>query len=119
MAEKSEKSLILADELESVTEPGAAAIVLSAFIEWFAPRKDILLVMVTHLGEELMEVVKGKARIDGIEASGLDENLNLIVSRNPVLGKPAKSTPELIVEKLSRKEDKPFYEFLLKKFRAS
>lgn len=119
MAEKSEKSLILADELESVTEPGAAARVLSAFIEWFAPRKDILLVMVTHLGEELMEVVKGKARIDGIEASGLDENLNLIVSRNPILGKPAKSTPELIVEKLSRKEDKPFYEFLLKKFRAS
>ncbi len=116
IAEKEERSLILADELEAVTEPGAAAKVLGAFIEWFASREEILLAMVTHLGEELKEVVRGRARIDGIEASGLDENLNLIVSRNPVLGKLARSTPELIVEKLSRKEEKPFFVFLLKKF---
>jgi len=41
-------------------------------------------------------------RVDGIEASGLDADLNLVVSRSPKFGKIAKSTPELIVERLFR-----------------
>ncbi|RLF97643.1 endonuclease MutS2, partial [Thermococci archaeon] len=44
-------------------------------------------------------------RCDGIEASGLDENLNLIVDRQPVFYKIGKSTPELIVEKLYKKSE--------------
>ena len=42
------------------------------------------------------------ARIDGIEARGLDEDYNLIVDHSPVLGKLANSTPELIIEKLAK-----------------
>lgn len=116
MSRSKGRSLILADELEAVTEPGAAAKVLGAFIEWFSSREETLLALVTHLGEELSGEVKNLARVDGIEARGLDENLNLVVSRNPVLGKLARSTPELIVERLGRKNEDPFYRFLLAKF---
>ena len=41
-------------------------------------------------------------RIDGIEAKGLDENLDLIVDRTPKFGCLARSTPELIVERLAK-----------------
>jgi DNA mismatch repair protein MutS2 len=41
-------------------------------------------------------------RIDGIEARGLDENLELVVDRTPRFGTLARSTPELIVERLSK-----------------
>ncbi len=115
VAEEDAKCLILADELEAVTEPGAAARIISAFIEWFLDR-EVLMAVVTHLGEEVAQLLKGKVRVDGIEAKGLDENLNLIVDRNPVLGKIAKSTPELIVERLSRKSKKKFFRFLREKF---
>lgn len=118
IAGKEEVCLILADELEAATEPGAAARVLGAFIEWFSQREETLLALVTHLGDELRGEVGKIARVDGIEAKGLDENLNLIVSRNPVLGKLARSTPELIVERLSRREKKEFFEFLMEKFRG-
>jgi dsDNA-specific endonuclease/ATPase MutS2 len=40
--------------------------------------------------------------VDGIEATGLDSQLNLMVNRSPEFGKIAKSTPELIVERLYR-----------------
>ena len=41
-----------------------------------------------------------KARVDGIEAKGLDEELELIVDRVPRIGIPARSTPELILKRL-------------------
>jgi len=70
------------------------------------------------LGQEIEEHITSRIRIDGIEASGLDADLNLIVNRNPVLGRAAKSTPELIVERLSRKSPKKkFYQNILKKFK--
>ena len=40
------------------------------------------------------------ARVDGIEAKGLDEELELIVDRVPRIGIPARSTPELILKRL-------------------
>jgi hypothetical protein len=109
--------LILADEIEAVTEPGAAAKILSALLELFSSMRTCLAVVVTHLGEELE--VNGLVRIDGIEARGLDENLNLMVDRNPVLNNLARSTPELILERLSRTDDKhrEFYRAVLKKFK--
>lgn len=109
--------LVLADEIEAVTEPGAAAKILSALLELFSGMENCLVVVVTHLGEELQP--NRQVRIDGIEAKGLDENLNLIVDRNPVLDNLAKSTPELILERLSKTDDKhrDFYTAVLKKFK--
>lgn len=109
--------LILADEIEAVTEPGAAAKILSALLEMFIGMGNCLAVVVTHLGEEI-KAVDG-VRIDGIEARGLDENLNLIVDRNPVVNSLARSTPELILERLSKtdKKHKEFYKAVLKKFK--
>lgn len=108
--------LILADEIEAVTEPGAAAKILAALVEFFKD-KNSLIAIVTHLGEDIKKHFPG-VRVDGIEAKGLDEEFRLIVSRNPVLNKLAKSTPELIVERLSKTRDgKEFYDYILKKFK--
>lgn len=111
------KRLILADEIEAITEPGAASKVLSGILEWFNHDPNTLIIIVTHLGEEIKEHLPKDIRIDGIEAKGLDENLNLIVDRNPQVGKIARSTPELILERLSKKtEQKEFYKNILKRF---
>ena len=112
-----ERRLVLADEIEAVTEPGAAAKIIGALLEWFSRDGNTLVAVVTHLGEELLSLGIEGMRIDGIEARGLDENLNLIVDRNPVLGRLARSTPELILERLSRKSGEDFYTFLLRRFR--
>ena len=66
----------------------------------------------THLGYEIKDVLPEKARIDGIEAKGLDENFNLIVDHNPVLGRLAHSTPELIVEKMANSNDSEYFKHL-------
>ncbi len=118
-SESKSRRLILADEIEATTEPGAAAKIISALLEWFAKDKGTLVAIATHLGEDLAKLASAEMRIDGIEASGLDENLNLIVDRNPVLNKLAKSTPELIVEKLSKSEKRfaDFYRHVLGKFK--
>lgn len=111
------KRLILADEIEAVTEPGAAAKIISALLEWFMDQEGVLVALVTHLGMEI-EPVDG-VRVDGIEATGLDEALNLVVDRNPVLNRIARSTPELILEKLSRSErgDEAFYRYIIERFK--
>ncbi len=100
------KRIILADEIESITEPGAAAKILAGLLDWFKEDENTLIAVVTHLGEDIKEHVGAGVRIDGIEATGLDEAHNLIVDRNPSLGMLAKSTPELILDRLSRKADK-------------
>lgn len=111
------KKLVLADEIEAVTEPGAAAKIISAFLEWFRDQEGVLLALVTHLGREI-EPLEG-VRVDGIEATGLDEALNLVVDRNPVLNRIARSTPELILERLSRVEegDGAFYRHIMERFK--
>ncbi len=112
------KRIILADEIEAVTEPGAAAKILAALLDWFKEDENTLLIIVTHLGEDIETHVSSGVRIDGIEANGLDEDLNLIVNRNPILGSLAKSTPELIVERLYRITHKQeFYKRILERFR--
>ncbi|MBS3089602.1 hypothetical protein J4461_01840 [Candidatus Pacearchaeota archaeon] len=95
------KTLILADEIESVTEPGVAGKIISLTASYFI-KKECFLVIATHLGHEIKENLPVSARIDGIEARGLDEDYNLIVDHSPVLGKLANSTPELIIEKLAK-----------------
>ena len=113
------RRLILADEIEAVTEPGAAAKVIASLLEWFEENENLLLILVSHLGEDIKKYSYQKVRIDGIEAEGLDKELNLIVNRNPVLNKVAKSTPELIVEKISKSKvaNKDFYLHILSKFK--
>jgi len=95
------KKIVLMDELEAITEPGAAAKMISAIFE-ILTENDNFAVIVTHLSDEILKYVSKDVRVDGIEATGLDENLNLIVDRQPKFNKIGKSTPELIVERLYR-----------------
>ncbi|MBP1913028.1 MutS-related protein [Thermococcus stetteri] len=110
--------LILIDEFEAITEPGAAVKIIGELLK-VAHEKGFHVVIVSHLGEDLKKELPF-ARVDGIEAKGLDENLNLIVDRQPVFGRLGRSTPELIVERLARKArsaEKEIYERVLGKFR--
>ncbi|ASJ09236.1 DNA mismatch repair protein [Thermococcus siculi] len=112
------RKLILIDEFEAITEPGAAVKIIGELLK-VAHEKGFYVVIVSHLGEDLkMELPF--ARVDGIEAKGLDENLNLIVDRQPAFGKLGRSTPELIVERLARKKrgkEREIFERVLGAFR--
>ncbi|MFX1565984.1 MAG: hypothetical protein ACFFCH_08350, partial [Promethearchaeota archaeon] len=90
------------DEWEASTEPGAAAKVVAAVLELFSENPNSCVIFVSHLAEDITELARVPIRVDGIEASGLDPQLNLVVNRSPQFGKIAKSTPELIVERLYR-----------------
>ena len=90
------------DEWEASTEPGAAAKVVAAVLELFAANPTSCVIFVSHLAEDITQLTRTPIRVDGIEATGLDSQLNLMVNRSPQFGKIAKSTPELIVERLYR-----------------
>ena len=64
------------------------------------------------MGYEIQKILPEKTRIDGIEAKGLDENFELIVDHNPVLGRLAHSTPELIVKKMAKSSENSYFSFL-------
>ncbi|WP_099210958.1 MutS2 family protein [Thermococcus henrietii] len=111
------RKLILIDEFEAITEPGAAVKIIGELLK-VAHERGFRVVIISHLGEDLKKELPF-ARVDGIEAKGLDENLNLIVDRQPVFGKLGRSTPELIVERLARKargKDREIYERILASF---
>jgi len=112
------RKLILIDEFEAITEPGAAVKIIGELLK-IAHEKGFYVVIVSHLGEDLRKELPF-ARVDGIEARGLDERLNLIVDRQPVFGKLGRSTPELIVERLSKKargKDREIYQRILRAFK--
>ena len=112
------RKLILIDEFEAITEPGAAVKIIGELLK-IAHEKGFYVVIVSHLGEDLRKELPF-ARVDGIEARGLDERLNLIVDRQPVFGKLGRSTPELIVESLARKKhgkEREIFERVLRAFR--
>ena len=114
--------LVLADELESITEPGASARIIAGILEYLSKNEQSLGIFVSHLSELILENTGTNIRVDGIEAEGLDSNLELIVNRNPVYNHIARSTPELIVERLLRKttgEEQKFYSHLKDKFKTS
>jgi DNA mismatch repair protein MutS2 len=113
--------LVLVDELESITEPGASARIIAGILEALYENDGSEAVFVSHLAEQIMANTKCQIRVDGIEAKGLDANLNLIVDRTPRYNYLAKSTPELIVERLTRSsagDQKAFYGRLLAKFKS-
>src|SRR3989344_489208 len=72
------QTLILADEMEAVTEPGVAGKIVNATAEYFI-NKNCFVIIATHLGQEIIKHLPEKARVDGIEAKGLDENFELII----------------------------------------
>lgn len=105
------QTLILADEIEAVTEPGVAGKMICATAQYFITQKCFL-VIATHLGQEIQKNLPNYARIDGIEAKGLTENYDLIIDHNPVLGRLAHSTPELIVEKMANSQSSEYIRHL-------
>ena len=109
-----ERVLVLVDELESITEPGASANIMAGILESLAERSATA-VFVSHLAREIQEAATMEITVDGIEADGLEDG-ELQVNRTPVKGRLARSTPELIVEKLADESDADFYASLLEKF---
>jgi len=94
------RKLVLMDEFEALTEPGAAGRILAGIINKVAATSSLLL-LVTHLSRETLPHVKLPIRVDGIEAKGLDTNGELIVKRQPVFDHIGSSTPKLIIMKLA------------------
>jgi hypothetical protein len=112
------QTLILADEIESVTEPGVAGAIVSASADFFI-KQGCFMVIATHLGKEIEKKLPQYARVDGIEAKGLDEFYELIVDHNPVLGRLANSTPELIVEKMANSFKTDYFNYLYRFLREN
>lgn len=111
--------LVLVDELESITEPGAAAIIVGGILEEL--RGDVTAIFVSHLASEIQAVADVAIRVDGIRAEGVEDG-ELVVNRTPVRNHLARSTPELIVEQLAVNGDGPradVYHALLEKFEQS
>jgi DNA mismatch repair protein MutS2 len=91
--------LVLVDELESITEPGASAKIIAGILEALAER-GATAVFVSHLAGEIREMAAFDVTVDGIAAEGLVDG-ELVVDRSPRKDHLARSTPELIVEKLA------------------
>ncbi|WP_225935289.1 MutS-related protein [Halobaculum magnesiiphilum] len=123
-----EGRLVLVDELESITEPGASAKIIAGILEAL-DEQGATGVFVSHLARQIREAAAVDVAVDGIEAVGLEDG-ELVVNRSPRKDHLARSTPELIVEKLAREAgddtaggsgsgsggDPAFYEGLLEKF---
>lgn len=108
--------LILLDELEAITELEAAVKIISSFMDLIRDSESYA-VIVTHMAREILKYTD--VRVDGIEAEGLDENYNLIVDRTPRMNYFARSTPELILRRMSQKSQgklKDIYREMLEKF---
>jgi dsDNA-specific endonuclease/ATPase MutS2 len=128
LTEGASDRLVLVDELESITEPGASARIVAGILEALA-EQDATAVFVSHLAGEIREAATVPVAVDGIEAVGLEDG-DLVVDRSPVKDHLARSTPELIVEKLAEEaregasggnapdldHDSGFYDRLLEKF---
>jgi hypothetical protein len=93
--------LILADELEAITEPGAGARIIAGMLLAAESQPQTTMMLVTHLAPSIIKASgRDDLRVDGIEASGLDEDMELVVDRTPKRNHLARSTPELIVKRL-------------------
>ena len=114
------RKLVLMDEFEALTEPGAAGRILAGIMNAAATGSSPLL-LVTHLARETLPHVKLPVRVDGIEAEGLDKDGELIVDRQPKFNHIGSSTPKLIIMKLSqaaRKSDRALYQDILSSLEA-
>jgi dsDNA-specific endonuclease/ATPase MutS2 len=114
LARGTDSRLVLVDELESITEPGASAKIIAGILESLQGQA-VTAVFVSHLAGEIRDAAAVDVAVDGIEAVGLVDG-ELRVNRSPVTDHLARSTPELIVEKLAGEGDGEFYGRLLEKF---
>jgi dsDNA-specific endonuclease/ATPase MutS2 len=117
LVEGNRTRLVLVDELESITEPGASAVIIAGILEALEESASTA-VFVSHLAGEIREAADADVTVDGIEAVGL-ENGELRVNRSPVKNRLARSTPELIVEKLAEEDGDELYDELLEKFESA
>ncbi len=103
------RKLVLIDEFEAITEAHAAAKIVAGLAYHMIRDPNTVGVIVTHLAREILNELKGLqgVRVDGIEARGLDENYNLIVDRQPRFYYLARSTPELVVQRLVKTSKDP------------
>ena len=112
--------LILADELEAITEPGAGARIIAGMLLAARAQKKTSMMLVTHLAPAIIEASGvDDFRVDGIEARGLDADLELIVDRTPIRNHLARSTPELIVKRLVERSEghaKSLFDDILRMF---
>ena len=92
-----------ADELEAITEPGAGARIIAGMLLAAEAQTDTTMLLVTHLAGDFRSDGEDDLRVDGIEASGLGADLELLVDRTPKRNHLARSTPELIVRRLVEK----------------
>lgn len=115
MATDEQRKLVLVDELESFTEPGASAKIIAGILERLHA-EGTPAIFVSHMAREIRDETAFDLPIDGIEAIGLEDG-ELVVDRSPVKNHLARSTPELIVEKLATDHSTDFYDALLAKFR--
>jgi DNA mismatch repair protein MutS2 len=98
--------LILADELEAITEPGAGARIIAGMLLAAEAQEDTTMMLVTHLAPSIIKATgRTDLRVDGIEATGLDADLELMVDRTPKRNHLARSTPELIVKRLVERSE--------------
>jgi DNA mismatch repair protein MutS2 len=117
------RRLVLADEVEAVTELEAAGRILGFVVDRLA--RDCpgsLAVVVSHLAPQVLRHVTQPVRVDGIEATGLDADWHLVVDRTPRMGHLARSTPELIIQRLAattKGPDQALYQDLLGLFRPT
>lgn len=95
---RTDRTLMLVDEFEAITEPGSAADLLFGLVR-LAIDAGAVGVYVTHLADEL-EPLPEQARTDGIFATGLRSDLTLDVDYQPRFGSVGQSTPEFIVSRL-------------------
>ena len=114
LADDGRDGLVLVDELESITEPGASALIIAGVLEALQER-GATGVFVSHLAGEIRNAAEIDIPVDGIEALGLEDG-ELNVDRTPKPNHLARSTPQLIVEKLAAADDRDFYHRLLEKF---
>lgn len=98
---KRQPKVLLMDEFEALTEPGALGRIIASVLNNL-PKRSLTL-FVTHLAREILPHLKTSIRVDGIEAKGIDDQGNLIVDRQPIFNHLGTSTPELIISKLSKK----------------
>lgn len=105
------QTLILADEIEAVTEPGVAGMLICATVQYFV-EKECFMIIATHLGQEIQHHIPSGSRIDGIEAKGLDDSFELLIDHAPVLGRLAHSTPELIIERMAKTQTNQYFTFV-------
>jgi DNA mismatch repair protein MutS2 len=93
-----DRTVMLVDEFEAITEPGRAADLLHGLVQ-LTVEQGALGTFVTHLADEL-EPLPDAARTDGIYAEGLTDDLELAVDYQPRFGEVGRSTPEFIVSRL-------------------